>query len=195
MLTAGDGQIIVTWTSVPAADNGGAAISGYTATSTARPPQTCAVGPTVTTCIITGLTNLVVYSVVVVATNIRGNSADSTVQTATPGTALTPTTQTLTALRLGDLFGLGLYLINPVTTEDGKTYYYLDNDDDGDFDDDRITHSTLDTLLNEGSDTEDTQTEDDGHIGDDDERSVIIGSHALVLPTEDELDGIPIRSR
>ena len=82
--------------------------------------------------------------------------------------------------------GLNLNLIAPVTTGDGKVYYYLDNDGDGAFDDNRINHNTLDTLLNGGIDTGNTQTLD-GHTGNDDARSVIVLGHALVLPTRDEL--------
>ena len=57
--------------------------------------------------------------------------------------------QTLPDLSLGTdtASGLNLNLIEPVTTGDGKVYYYLDNNDNGDIDDNRINHNTLDDLV------------------------------------------------
>ena len=93
-LTPGNGQIIVTWTSVPVTDNGGAAITGYTATAgtLGETARTCtADGPTATTCTITGLTNSSTYSVFVFATNSAGDSAESPAQIAIPLQPLPPT--------------------------------------------------------------------------------------------------------
>ena len=91
-LTPGDTQISVSWTPVPEANNGGAEITGYTATATDTtdttttfPPCT-ATGAAATDCAspITGLMNGREYRVTVVATNIAGNSMRSTEVSATP---------------------------------------------------------------------------------------------------------------
>ncbi len=97
--TAGDGQATLTWTAP--ASNGGSAITGYTVTpyigAAAQTPQVF--GDTLTTHIITGLTNGTAYTFKVAATNSVGtgsNSADSNVVTpaAVPGA---PTIGTATA--------------------------------------------------------------------------------------------------
>ena len=81
--------------------------------------------------------------------------------------------------------GINLKLINR-HKRNGKVYYYLDHyTNDSPDNDDRVTHGLLDTLLNNGNDTVDTQS--DGHNGSDDARSVIIGDYALVLPTIAEI--------
>ena len=95
-------------------------------------------------------------------------------------------------LRLGTVNGIDLTLLGPVTLN-GKTYYYWDRSGDGLSDNaDAVSHNDLDTLLNNGDDTFDTQS--DGHIGDDDARSVIIAnnlaSYTLVLPNTTELNGL-----
>ena len=95
-------------------------------------------------------------------------------------------------LRLGAVNGIDLTLLGP-TTLNGKTYYYWDRSGDGLSDSaDAVSHNDLDTLLNNGDDTLDTQS--DGHIGDDDARSVIIAdnlaSYTLVLPTTTELSDL-----
>ena len=95
-------------------------------------------------------------------------------------------------LRLGTVNGIDLTLLGPVTLN-GKTYYYWDRSGDGLSDNaDAVSHNDLDTLLNNGDDTLDTQS--DGHIGDDDARSVIIAnnlaSYTLVLPNTTELSGL-----
>ena len=96
MLVAGDTQITVSWTAVAEADDGGIAITGYTATVTdttnAANTFTCtATGPTAMACDspITDLTNRVVYSVTVVATNSVGSSAPSVMVVVTPVGPLT----------------------------------------------------------------------------------------------------------
>ena len=95
-------------------------------------------------------------------------------------------------LRLGAVNGIDLTLLGPVTLN-GKTYYYWDRSGDGLSDNtDAASHDELDTLLNNGDDTLDTQS--GGHIGDDDARSVIIAnnlaSYTLVLPNTTELSGL-----
>ena len=83
---------------------------------------------------------------------------------------------------------INLNLILPITVN-GKTYYWLDNNGNGRADigtdiRDRISHDTLDSLLNKGSDTVDTQTQRlGGHDGRDDARSVVIDDSVLILPT------------
>ena len=82
--------------------------------------------------------------------------------------------------------GINLKLINR-HKRNGKVYYYLDHSpNDSPDKNDRITHGLLDTLLNNGNDTVDTQS--DGHNGSDDARSVIIGDYTLVLPTIAEIE-------
>ena len=85
-------------------------------------------------------------------------------------------------LILGEHTGVNLNLTNP-HRRNGKVYYYL-NHNTG-LGNDRITHDLLDDLLNDGFDTINTQP--GGHDGSDDERSVIIGDYALVLPTGIEI--------
>ena len=81
--------------------------------------------------------------------------------------------------------GINLKLINR-HKRNGKVYYYLDHSpNDSPDNNDRVTHGLLDTLLNNGNGTVDTQS--DGHNGSDDARSVIIGDYTLVLPTIAEI--------
>ena len=78
--------------------------------------------------------------------------------------------------------GIPLKLNHPVTLDNGKVYYILDRDGNGEItDDDRVQNSELDTLLNNGSIVRPTQVR--GHNGRDDERSVIVGDYTLILPT------------
>jgi alpha-tubulin suppressor-like RCC1 family protein len=81
---AGNQAIQVTWT--PGASNGGASLSGFTATANlASTNKTCTgSGASATTCTISGLTNGSSYSVSVVATNSVGHSASSNSLSATP---------------------------------------------------------------------------------------------------------------
>lgn len=93
-------------------------------------------------------------------------------------------------LNFGAQSGINLNLINPLTTPDGKVYYILDNSGDNSLNaGDKIDHILLDTLLNGGSNTIDTQV--GNHNGTDDQRSVILAengsNYALVLPTSSEL--------
>ena len=91
---AGNTTITVSWTAVPATDNGGSDITTYTATATAAgvDTNTCTVtvtDTTATSCTITNLTNRIEYSVTVVATNAIGDSTPSNVVMATPVAPLT----------------------------------------------------------------------------------------------------------
>jgi hypothetical protein len=72
----------------------------------------------------------------------------------------------------------------------GKVYYFLDNSKDGTAGaGDGITHNLLDTLLNGGADTVNTQTT--GAVkGTDDARTVLVGGYTLVLATRDELTAL-----
>ncbi len=78
-LTAGDGQLAVAWTAP--ASNGGAAITGYTATAS---PGSLTCGSAATGCTITGLTNGTTYTVTVTATNSAGTGPASGGATAIP---------------------------------------------------------------------------------------------------------------
>ena len=97
-------------------------------------------------------------------------------------------------LNFGNREGINLNLTNR-NQRNGKVYYYLDRNGNSNPDDlDRITHTLLDNLLNNGDHTVNTQS--DGHDGSDDVRSVIIGDYTLVLPTVTEIQaflaaGIP----
>ena len=97
-------------------------------------------------------------------------------------------------LNFGNREGINLKLTNR-NQRNGKVYYYLDRNGNSNPDDlDRITHTLLDNLLNNGDHTVNTQS--DGHDGSDDARSVIIDNYALVLPTVTEIQaflaaGIP----
>ena len=71
-VTAGNASVIVTWTAP--ASNGGAAITGYTATASGN--QTCTTSGALT-CTISGLTNGNNYAVTVTATNPSGTGLPS----------------------------------------------------------------------------------------------------------------------
>ncbi|MBK7621525.1 MAG: fibronectin type III domain-containing protein [Kineosporiaceae bacterium] len=94
--TAGNGTAAMSWTT-PTWD-GGATVTGYTATASPG-GQTCTATPPATTCTLTGLTNGTTYTVSVTATNSIGTgpAATTTVTPATtPGapTAVTATPST-----------------------------------------------------------------------------------------------------
>ena len=97
-------------------------------------------------------------------------------------------------LNFGNREGINLNLTG-LHKRNGKVYYYLDRNGNSNPDDlDRITHTLLDNLLNNGDHTVNTQS--DGHDGSDDARSVIIDNYTLVLPTVTEIQaflaaGIP----
>ncbi len=108
-----------------------------------------------------------------------------------PANAIAQTTPPA-ILDLGTVDGFRLNLILPVTTTSGKTYYFLDASGDGiaSLSADLVTLSPLSTLLNNGTVPMETQL--DGHNGRDDERSVIVDSHTLVLPTAAEYSALHV---
>jgi hypothetical protein len=97
---------------------------------------------------------------------------------------------------LGTIAGKTLNLVNPIQFENGKIYYYLDANGDGKnsyvsgnistYYLDAISHDYLDTLLNTGADTVDTQA-NGAKWGIDDERTLKLGSIYIVLPTSSEV--------
>jgi hypothetical protein len=115
--------------------------------------------------------------------------ADSVMNETAAGTPYSVTVETNT-LDLGTVSGVNLNLINKVTMANGKVYYYLDHTKDGSSAGlDGIDHDMLDTLLNGGTDTRDTQTT--GAVkGVDDARTVLVGGYTLVLATRDELTAL-----
>ena len=113
------------------------------------------------------------------------DNSESTEATATYMLTVFPRT-----LNLGTFPGLPIILVDPVITAEGKTYYIFDTDPDNDNSfggirhNDRGSSSGLDSIFNDGNDTEATQ--EGGHDGSDDARSVNVG-YILILPTIDEL--------
>ena len=74
--TPGNGQVDVGWQQP--LDNGGSAVTGYTATATpvaGGSPSTCTGGSSATSCSITGLTNGAAYTITVTATNVVNSAA------------------------------------------------------------------------------------------------------------------------
>jgi hypothetical protein len=95
------------------------------------------------------------------------------------------------SIELTDTAGINLSLINPHMTVDGKIYYYLDQSGNGsNSENDTITHSALDALLNNYANTSNTQQNTGAIEGVDDERTVIIDGYTLVLPNVEELQAL-----
>jgi alpha-tubulin suppressor-like RCC1 family protein len=87
--TPGNGSALISWTAP--ASFGTGTLTGYMATAVgATGTFTCSTGGT-TSCTITGLTNLVTYTVTVVTQTTDGNSPPSTAVTVTPAGPLTLT--------------------------------------------------------------------------------------------------------
>ena len=96
---------------------------------------------------------------------------------------------------LGIQNGVNLNLINK-TELGGKTYYYVDIDEDGlvpATQTDTISGNQLDALFNPGNHT--TATQEGNHNGIDDARSITIGDYAVVLPTFAEYQAIEAEFR
>ena len=87
--TAGNAQASVTWTAP--ADNGGAAVTSYTATAVEDNTKSCSANGSTLTCTITGLTNGSAYTFTVTATNAAGTSAASA-----PSNSVTPEASSVT---------------------------------------------------------------------------------------------------
>jgi len=78
----GDGEVAVSWTAPT--NNGGSAITAYTATAVEDPSKSCS-SPAFTTCTVADLTNATPYTFTVVAANVWGTSTASD-----PSVAVTP---------------------------------------------------------------------------------------------------------
>lgn len=96
-VSPGDGSASVAFT--PPASNGGAAITGYTATCTASGASATGTGAT-SPVTVSGLTNGTQYACSVIATNARGNSPASASANVTP--ASTPGAPTIGTATAGD---------------------------------------------------------------------------------------------
>jgi hypothetical protein len=57
------------------------------------------------------------------------------------------------SINLGNRNGVNFNLINPYYTSNGKSYYYLDQNGDGNPNSDEVSHQSLDNLFNGGADT------------------------------------------
>ena len=98
-VTPGNAQLQVEWTAP--SDNGGSAITGYTAYATdGTSTKSCTWTSGDLTCTILLLTNGTSYTVTVVATNVAGNSVASDSDTATPITV--PGAPAISSLTPGD---------------------------------------------------------------------------------------------
>jgi len=95
-----------------------------------------------------------------------------------------------TFLDLTDTAGISMYLIKPVVTEDGKVYFFLDEDADNlSESSDSLNQNELFALFNSGSRIADTQSS--GAVeGVDDARTVIIDGYTIVLPSSSELQAL-----
>ena len=116
-------------------------------------------------------------------------AADADNSEATEATATYMLTVFPRTLDLGTFPGRPIILVNPVITAEGKTYYIFDADIEGEGfgsirHNDNSSSSGLDSIFNDGNDTEATQ--EGNHDGSDDERSVNVG-YILILPTINEL--------
>ena len=133
MLLPSDGEILVSWTPVDDADNGGSDITSYTATAIGG-AKTFTCSPHIAfgnACLITDLTNDTQYIVTVVANNGEEGNAPSSVEvTATPRAApdnTPPTAQTVPAdfaltpdgFAAGDSFRL-LFVTTATTTAESS---------------------------------------------------------------------------
>jgi len=99
LVTAGDSQLIISWTAP--VDDGGATITAYTATATdGSSSSTCGWTTGTLTCTISSLTNGTAYAVTVVATNSIGDSGNSTTVYGTPN--VVPGTPTLSSVVPGN---------------------------------------------------------------------------------------------
>lgn len=86
-------------------------------------------------------------------------------------------------MNLGNRNGINFNIINPYYASNGKTYYYLDQNGNGNPSGDEVSHQTLDNVFNGGADT----TVDSN-------RTITIdannGVYTIKLPTVDELKGL-----
>ena len=125
-----------------------------------------------------------------------GGVSASTVVSDTSLNSFTPNSNIPAKISLGTIAGKTLNLLNPIQFENGRIYYFLDANGDGKNSHvlgnistyylDALSHDYLDTLLNNGADTVDTQP-NGAKWGVDDERTLKLGSIYIVLPTSSEV--------
>jgi prepilin-type N-terminal cleavage/methylation domain-containing protein len=121
--TPGNAVATVSWTAIPADDDGGTPITGYTVTAVDGSGNsfTCATvvsgGAVPTSCVVAGLTNGTTYTVTVVGENVDGTSPPSVPVTVTPVTM--PGTPAAPSAVLAGNTGAAVTWVDLTTTNDG----------------------------------------------------------------------------
>ena len=126
-VTVGNGTLSVSW-SAPL-DSGGLPITGYTANATDSDGNTFSCTTDGSSCVIDGLTNGVSYDVMVIATNVDGDSSAAGFGSASPAT--TPTAPT-TPLVVGSSHALSVAWSSSISNGGREIIGYTATATDGD---------------------------------------------------------------